>query len=196
MTNPFHKIRDFEDALCNYTGAPYAVMTDCCTHAIELCFRYWRSPFTAFPAKTYISIPQTMRKLGVDYALVEHNWVGEYSFQWTNIWDSARKLSIGMYRSGQMQCLSFGPGKPLSIGHGGAILLDDATAYQALIRMRYDGRDVYKYQPWESQPVWETGYHYRPTFEDAERGLELLAKYQDLGPQPHTYPDLREIIFK
>ena len=196
MNNPFHRIRQFEDALCTYTGAPYAIMTDCCTHAIELCFRYWGTPFTAFPSHTYISIPQTMRKLGVEYAYVEHTWQGEYSFQWTNIWDSARKLSNGMYRHGQMQCLSFGHGKPLAIGHGGAILLDDAQAYHALIRMRYDGRDVYNHQPWADQVLFETGYHYRPTIEDAEQGLELLKTYEDLGPQAYEYPDLRKIIFK
>ena len=33
----FDKILEFETALAEYTGAPYAVMTDCCTHAIELC---------------------------------------------------------------------------------------------------------------------------------------------------------------
>jgi dTDP-4-amino-4,6-dideoxygalactose transaminase len=33
----FEKIVEFESALAKFTGAPYAVMTDCCTHAIELC---------------------------------------------------------------------------------------------------------------------------------------------------------------
>jgi dTDP-4-amino-4,6-dideoxygalactose transaminase len=36
----FEKIVEFESALAKFTGAPYAVMTDCCTHAIELCLRY------------------------------------------------------------------------------------------------------------------------------------------------------------
>ena len=36
------KISEFEKALAKYTGAPYAIMTDCCTHAIEMCLRYDR----------------------------------------------------------------------------------------------------------------------------------------------------------
>ena len=36
----FEKIKQFEEALADFTGAPYAIMTDCCTHAIELCLRY------------------------------------------------------------------------------------------------------------------------------------------------------------
>ena len=29
----------FESKLAEFTGAPYVVTTDCCTHAIELCLR-------------------------------------------------------------------------------------------------------------------------------------------------------------
>ena len=36
----FDKIIEFETALAEYTGAPYAISTDCCTHAIELCLIY------------------------------------------------------------------------------------------------------------------------------------------------------------
>ena len=32
-------VRKFEQELATFTGAPYVVTTDCCTHAIELCFR-------------------------------------------------------------------------------------------------------------------------------------------------------------
>ena len=35
----FSAITEFEQMLSDYTGAPYVVVTDCCTHAIELCFR-------------------------------------------------------------------------------------------------------------------------------------------------------------
>jgi len=38
----FKALFDFESALAEYTGAPYAVLTDGCTHAIELCMRYER----------------------------------------------------------------------------------------------------------------------------------------------------------
>lgn len=189
----FDKILKFEQALGAFTGAPYVVMTDCCTHAIELCLRYDNVRRTLFPAHTYISIPMTMRKLDIGYGFTSEDWEGEYQFTNTRIWDSARKLQMGMYRQGQMQCLSFGYDKPLEIGHGGAILLDDAEAYKTLIRQRYDGRDL-TISPWQEQKVFETGYHYRPTIEDAERGLELLPTV-DQTVKYKEYPDLREIIF-
>ena len=190
----FDAILKFERAIGALTGAPFVVMTDCCTHALELCFRYEKPTNVAFTAYTYISIPMLMRKLDVPHRYVPEEWVGEYKFHGTRIWDSARKLQTGMYRQGEMQCLSFGYDKPLSIGHGGAILLDDERAYKTLIRQRYDGRDLSN-TPWQSQKVFEVGYHYRPTIEDAARGLELLPTL-DQEPKYKEYPDLREIIIK
>lgn len=191
----FDPIYKFEQALGDLTGAPYVVMTDCCTHALELCLRYV-SPYKVvrIPAYTYISVPMTLEKLDIGYLYEDEEWVGEYQIKETNVWDSARKLQLGMYRQGQMQCLSFGHSKPLDIGRGGAILLDDKQAYNTLIRQRSDGRDL-KISPWETQKVFEMGYHYRPTIEEAVRGLELLPTV-DQAVKYHKYPDLREIIIK
>ena len=187
----FDTILKFEQALAEYTGAPYAVMTDCCTHAIELCLRYNRVEQTAFTAFTYLSIPMMMHKLGIWYILNDEPWMGEYQFHGTNVWDSARRLERGMYRAGQMQCLSFGHNKPLQIGHGGAILLDNKEAYGILLRQRYDGRDL-SIAPWEVQRTFMVGYHYRPSIEDAAIGLEKLSAVNEL-PKYHSYPDLRNI---
>ena len=187
----FEKIAEFESALADYTGAPYAIMTDCCTHAIEMCLRYERPANLAFTAYTYVSIPMLMHKLGIEYRFVPEDWTGEYQFHGSRIWDSARRLERGMYRSGSMQCLSFGYGKPLQIGRGGAILLDDADAYNLLSKQRYDGRDL-TISPWKEQRVFRVGYHYRPTIEEAEQGIELLPEI-DERPKYVQYPDLREI---
>ena len=187
----FDAILEFEQALAAYTGAPYAVMTDCCTHAIELCLRYHQVTQTAFTAFTYLSVPMTMHKLGIMYMHTEEDWIGEYPFHGTNIWDSARRLERGMYRTGQMQCLSFGHNKPLQIGHGGAILLDDKEAYGILLQQRYDGRQL-GVAPWQSQRTFMVGYHYRPTIEDARIGLEKLNLVNE-QPKYHEYPDLRDI---
>ena len=125
----FDDIKRFELALAEFTGAPYVVMTDCCTHAIELCLRYDKIKQCTFTPYTYLSIPMTMHKLGIAYGYypdtISHrqHWVGEYKFEGTRIWDSARRLEKNMYREGMMQCLSFGYTKPLHIGRGGAILL-------------------------------------------------------------------------
>jgi dTDP-4-amino-4,6-dideoxygalactose transaminase len=187
----FDKIFEFEEALARHTGAPYAVMTDCCTHAIELCLRYDRPTDVAFTAFTYLSVPMLMHKLGIPYQLTPEHWKGEYQFHGTRIWDSARRLEKHMYRSGQMQCLSFGHGKPLQMGRGGAILLDDAAAYDVMIQQRSDGRDL-AIAPWQDQQVFRVGYHYRPTIEEAERAMELLPTV-DAEPKYHPYPDLRLI---
>ena len=187
----FDAILEFEQALGAYTGAPYVVMTDCCTHALELCFRYEKPTNVAFTAYTYLSIPMLMHKLDVPHRYIPEEWTGEYQFYGSRIWDSARNLSKDMYRPGQMQCVSFGHNKPLEIGHGGAILLDDEQAYKTLIRQRYDGRDL-TISPWQEQVVFEIGYHYRPTIEDATKGLEILGTH-DAESKYKQYPDLREI---
>lgn len=190
----FDLILNFEQALANYTGAPYAIMTDCCTHAVELCLRYDQIKECVFTPYTYLSVPMTMHKLGINYNYVDEKhqtWVGEYQFHGTRIWDSARRLQPNMYRPGQMQCLSFGHTKPLEIGHGGAILLDDRKAYQTILQQRYDGRDL-NIAPWQEQQEFEIGYHYRPTIEDAIKGLEMLPNIVPQNQQV-SYPDCRKI---
>lgn len=197
--NAFDKIFQFERELAAFTGAPYAIMTDCCTHAIELCLRHDKIKQCAFTPYTYISIPMTMHKLGIkydyhpDHLPHRQQWVGEYKFELTRIWDSARRLEENMYRPGMMQCLSFGHDKPLHIGRGGAILLDDETAYNELILMRYDGRDL-NTRPWTEQKTFKVGYHYKPTPEEAQQGLALLegVKFDKPGPKQVNYADLRQ----
>lgn len=190
----FDKILKFEQELAEFTGAPYVIMTDCCTHAIELCMRYEQISFCQFTSRTYLSIPMLMHKLGIDYDFVDYDWTGEYQFHGTRIWDSARRLEKDMYRTGTMQCLSFGQGKPITIGHGGAILLDDEVAYKTMLAQRYDGRDLTIF-PWHTQKVFHVGYHYKPAIEDAMRGSDFLQSYKICPAKPMhvTYPDLRDI---
>lgn len=199
----FDKIKRFEDALAEYTGAPYAIMTDCCTHALELCFRYDKTSACTFTPYTYLSIPMLMHKLSImhsyypDHLPHRQQWIGEYKFEFTRIWDSARRLEKDMYREGQMQCLSFGNTKPLHIGRGGAILLDDKKAYEDIICMRYDGRDL-NISPWQEQKTFRVGYHYKPTIEEAELGIALLEGLKENPKVPEfvAYPDLRTITIQ
>lgn len=198
-SNAFDKIKQFELTLAEYTGAPYAIMTDCCTHAIEMCLRYDQITECAFTPYTYLSIPMLMHKLGINYNYQpdhlphRQQWIGEYKFEGTRIWDSARRLEKNMYRPGTMQCLSFGHDKPLQIGRGGAILLDDSSAYESLIRMRYDGRDL-NTVPWTNQKEFKVGYHYKPRPEEAELGIALLQGIMESKPKPKyvEYADLRQ----
>ena len=186
----FQALFDFESALAEYTGAPYVVLTDGCTHALELCFRYDQVQRTTLTAYTYLSVPMMLTHQGVDYTFTDQTWHGEYQFGNTRIWDSARKLESDMYRPGQFQCLSFGWTKPLQLGKVGAILMDDPEAYQLLSRQRADGRDLHI--PWEIETELILGWHYCPTLESCERGLELLPTVTPTS-QPGRYPDLRKI---
>ena len=189
----FQTLFDFESALSEYTGAPYVVVTDGCTHALELCFRHDGVTRTKFSAYTYLSIPMLMHHLGIEYELLDEPWVGEYPFHGTRIWDSARRLERNMYRAGTMQCLSFGWTKPLQLGKVGAVLLDDPEAYAKFSRQRADGRDLNI--PWETETDLILGYHYCPTLELCARGLELLPSIKPQS-QPGVYPDCRNIVIK
>jgi hypothetical protein len=190
----FQTLFDFESALAEYTGAPYVVLTDGCTHALELCMRYDKVKQTRFSAYTYLSVPMLMYHLGIEFEMTDQEWQGEYQFEGTRIWDSARRLEPGMYRPGQFQCLSFGWSKPLQIGKVGAILLDDPEAYRLFSRQRSDGRDL-RISPWETETELIPGWHYCPALESCHRGLELLPQ---VVPQVQqiTYPDIRTINLK
>ena len=186
----FAPLFKFETELAKYTGAPYVILTDGCTHALELCFRYEKVKHTRFTAYTYLSVPMLMYHLGIKFELTNQEWEGEYQFFGTRIWDSARRLEPGMYRPGQIQCLSFGWTKPLQLGKVGAILTDDSELYKVCSRLRSDGRDLNV--PWESESEVLLGYHYCPTLESCVRGSELLSQ---VTPQRQKvqYPDCRKI---
>lgn len=189
----FDSLFKFEEALAEYTGAPYVVVTDGCSHAIELCMRFDMVRSCEFTPFTYISVPQLMNDLNISYHYKPDYWysIGEYKFHGTRIWDSARRLERGMYRKGYMQCLSFGHSKPLQLGKCGAILLDNKLDYEALSCMRSDGRDL-RISPWYTQDIFYQGFHYCPTLETCELGIRELPNVK-LGITTQVYPNLREI---
>lgn len=193
---PFDAILEFESAVAKYTGAPYCVTTDCCTHAIEIAFRLTHNQKSvSFPAYTYLSVPMTMHKLGIPYFLNDTRWTGYYKFNNSNIWDCARYFEKNMYQPNTIQCISFGMSKPLQIGLGGCLLTDDPEVYQRASRMRYDGRDIFNYSPWTEQKEFEVGYHYYLRPEECVIGLNLLEQ-QQFTPQlkkHFEYPDCRSI---
>ena len=185
-------VRNFEQELATFTSAPYVVTTDCCTHAIELCFRLLQIKTCRFSAHTYISVPMTMRLLGVDYEFSMTPWRDEYQFLGTPVWDSARCLKPNMYRRGQYQCLSFGHTKPLDNVRGGAILLDNEEHYKQLKSMSYDGRDS-SYNNIKDQKVFKQGFHYMMRYEECESASKLLDAYITAGKFEHEYKPYSDI---
>ena len=185
-------VRKFEQELATFTGAPYVVTTDCCTHAIELCFRLLQIKTCRFSGHTYISVPMTMKLLGVDYEFSMTPWRDEYQFLGTPVWDSARCLKPNMYRSRQYQCLSFGHTKPLDNVRGGAILLDNEEHYKQLKSMSYDGRDS-SYNNMKDQKVFKQGFHYMMRYEECESASKLLDAYITTGKFEHEYKPYSDI---
>ena len=190
----FHNVKIFENQLADWWGAPYAVATDCCTHAIELALRYTQANDITVPRHTYVSIPMTCEKLGLTWEFADVHWWDYYYLGNTNIIDGAVFWRKGGYVKGTLQCLSFQFRKPLNLGRGGAILCESLDDYNTLKAMSYDGR--LGDQPWAEQDISTLGYHYYMTPETAELGIERLPS----SLSRHTkiwsasdYPDLSKL---
>jgi dTDP-4-amino-4,6-dideoxygalactose transaminase len=189
----FSKISEFEKEISAFTGSPYSVATDCCTHAIELCLRYTNVDNATCPTNTYLSIPMTFIKLGIDWNFQSINW-SDYYYITDNIIDAAVYWKKNCYIKNTLMCLSFQYKKHLSLGRGGAILCNTYEEYINLKKMSYDGRlpDV----PWKEQNINTIGYHYYMTPETAELGLSKLPDAIKTAPKQWSYKDyvdLREM---
>ena len=126
--DPFRVVRDFESALCDYTGAPFAVTTTSCTMALLLAVAWhlrrldpqpsaignWDTtklshPYTirvearavpqiGIPKRTYVSVPQSIIHAGGRPVFYDQDWRGMYRLEPLPVWDSARWLTGGMYQ--------------------------------------------------------------------------------------------------
>ena len=195
----FETVKKFEEEVAKFFGAPYAVAVDCCTHALELCLRYVKPEHPLMiPNRTYISVPFTLDKLGLDWSFHKLPWKRYYSILDTNIIDAAVLWEEGGYEPNTFMCLSFQYQKHLSLGRGGMILTDDKDAAVELKKMSYDGRTPDK--PWREQDISTRGYHYYMTPETAQRGLDALEEAKHRQPRDwawEDWPDLREMtVFK
>lgn len=190
----FKTVEEFERTIADFYGAPYAVATDCCTHAIELCLLYTEANEISCPAHTYISVPFTFTKLGLQWSFRDEPWADYYYIGNTNIIDAAVHFKQGGYVADSLMCLSFQFKKPLGLGRGGAILCDSLDAYVALKKMSYDGR--YGDTPWAEQDISTVGYHYYMTPETAQAGIDKLPSVSaKQWPQWSwmNYPDLNNM---
>lgn len=171
----FSAVKEFEQQLAEWWGAPYAVATDCCTHAIELCLRYKRATsIHTVPKHTYISIPMTLEKVDLPWDWVDGEWYDFYEIGTSGIIDSAVYWKKGGYIDLSLQCLSFQFKKPLNLGRGGAILCSTLDEYNRLKSMAYDGRDQNTDVYWGDQQINTMGYHYYMTPETAQMGIDKL----------------------
>jgi len=191
-------VNNFENKIAEFYNAPYAVATDCCTHAIELCLRHEGYNDITVPTHTYISVPFTLRKLNINWKFEYQEWEDFYYLGNTNIIDAAVYWKQNGYIQNTYMCLSFQYKKQLSLGRGGAILLQNKEDYDILKKMSYDGRSQNK--PWIEQNIDTIGYHYYMTPETAKLGLKKLEKVKNEIPKQWNYadyPDLTQMsVFK
>ena len=183
----FRKITEFENQIAEFYGAPYAVATDCCTHAIELCLRAGRYDDITVPTRTYLSVPMTLAKLGKKWRWANDAWHDFYYLGNTNIIDAAVYWKKNGYIPGTLMCLSFQFKKHLSLGRGGMILLDDADLAERLKCMSYDGRTPDR--PWGEQDIKMIGYHYYLMPELAILGLEKISEATTTTPKSWSHLD-------
>ncbi len=194
----FAVVSDFESAIANFYGSPYAVAVDSCTHSIELCLRYNKVKKIVVPKRTYLSIPFLAQKIGIDLDWKDESWVDYYYLGGTNIVDAAVFWKRGGYIPETLMCLSFQHQKHLSLGRGGMILTDNKKACDILKRMSYDGRKPEI--PWREQNIQSTGYHYYMTPETAQLGLNKLPEAIKTKPKRWSieeWPDIQKMdVFK
>lgn len=205
MKNPFSIVKDFEDAVAEYTGAPYCVAINSCTNALFLCLMRVKGlpdkNYIEIPKRTYVSVPQQIKHAGFELKFRNENWDGVYQLQPFNIFDSAKRFTQDMYHlhpvfgKGYM-CTSHHWSKTLGIQQGGTILCDNIESYEWFKRARFDGRTE-GVAPKDDQV--QIGWHCYMSPEVAAEGLvrlHHLPKHNSDMPRD-DYPDLSQMeIFK
>lgn len=187
MIEPFATVKKFEEKIAEFYGAPYAVSTDCCTHAIELSLRYTGIQKVTCPSRTYVGIPMTLQKLNLEWHWIDLEWEDYYYIGNTHIIDAAVYWQSNGYIPGTFMCLSFQYQKHLNLIRGGAILLDDKDAYQTLKKMSYDGREPDTL--WKEQDIDTWGFHYYMAPETAQMGLDKIDSAIATPPRRKNYRD-------
>lgn len=201
----FRVVDDFEAALCEFTGAPFAVTVDSCTNAIFLSLlwgkRLYRGKLevlttVSLPTHTYVGVAQAVRNAGYQPKWTDEKWVDFYRLAPFPLWDAAKCFDRGMYAfeafgKSPMVCVSFQAAKTLPVGRGGAILHDSVEADRWLRAARFDGRTAGA--PYSDASYQVPGFHMYMSPPDAARGLWLLTYLEDNDQGDWTeYPNLAE----
>ena len=199
--NPFQVIKDLEQAISDYTGAPFVVAVNSCTMALLLSLKWFKrfdeTDTVSIPNRTYVSVPMSAIHAGFKVTFRDEDWRGMYRLGPLPVYDSARFFTRGMYIQGSHMCVSFHATKILADTQGGAILLDNPIAYEWLKRMRFDGRT--EGVPPSEDDFQEIGYHCYMSPDVAARLLHKISVLPSYNaPLPNdNYPDLSTFeVFK
>jgi dTDP-4-amino-4,6-dideoxygalactose transaminase len=194
MSTGVYKITDqFEQELCRYTGAPYAITLDNMSNALFLGLMYEKVKDLeiTIPARTYPSVPCEIIHAGgkVKFESVTGKTIkGAYQLKPTKVWDSALRFTADMYMPGTHMCVSFtGPYKHFKLSKGGAILTDDHDAYLWFKRSRYSGRRECSYHDDNFDML---GWNFYMMPELAARGLLLMNQFYGIDGNKKQNEDL------
>lgn len=194
----FKIVKEFEEKIADFYGAPYGVSVDACTHGIEICLRYVGANEIVVPKRTYLSVPMLANKMNLELKWKDEDWRDYYEIGNTGVYDAAVLWKENSYIPKSFMCISFQFQKHLSLGRGGIILTDDKEARDELKKMSYDGRTPDK--PWREQNVTTMGYHYYMTPETAQKGLDKFEEAKKTKPRKwllEDWPDLTKMdVFK
>ena len=193
MRNVYEVNDAFEEAVCKYTGAKYAVATDSLSNGLQMCLRYENvsGQTISIPERTYISVPCEIIHAGgkVDFEPVSGETLkGAYRLKPTRIWDSALRFTHDMYIPGSLMCVSFsGVYKPLKLMKGGMILTDDKDAYDWFRKARFSGRNNCSYL---KDKLDMLGWNFIMPPSIAAMGLYLMGQFYDINGKPKHNEDV------
>ena len=201
MSYKVYKVtEEFEQALCDYTGAKYAVTVDNASNAIFLSLTYEKVKGIeiTIPSRTYPSVPCEIIHAGakVKWEKINKKTIkGAYQLRPTKVWDSALSFTSDMYIPNTHMCVSFtGPYKTFKLSKGGAILTDNYEAYLWFKRARYSGRRECSYHDDNFDML---GWNFYMMPELATRGLLLMKQFYNVDGSKKqnkdikmSYPDL------
>lgn len=210
MTNPFQVVKDFENAVAKYTGAPYVVAVNSCTNALFLCLYYMHNNAKQFgvsssitiPKHTYVGVPQVIQHAGLEVIFEDYQWSGLYQLKPLPIFDAARRFTSNMYNNVHNNllpmfiCTSHHWSKILGIQQGGCILHNDYDADTWFRHARFDGRTEGVAPKDDNVQI---GWHMYMSPEIAAEGIVRLHHLPKNNPDlPNdNYPDLSQMdIFK
>ncbi len=186
-------VGNFERAIADFFGSPFAVAVDSCTHGVELALRYNNVQTINVPKRTYLSIPFLSYKMDLDLEWRDEDWV-DYYYITENVIDAAVLWKPKSYIPNTFMGISFQYQKHLSLGRGGVLLMDNEDAAKQIKKMSYDGR--LPNIPWREQNIDTVGYHYYMTPEVAQMGLDKLPKAIETTPRQWVvtdWPDLTKM---
>lgn len=193
--------REFEQAICDYTGAPYCVCVDNESNALFLALTYdnVKGKTIEIPCRTYMSVPCEIIHAGGNvkfYEVEGETLKGCYLLRGSSVIDSALRFTADMYIQRAYMCCSFtGPYKHLKLGKGGCILTDNENAYRWFKKARFSGRNECSYH---DDTFDMLGWNFYMLPEIATKGLRDIQQFYYEGRKLSmpdielTYPDLRK----